>query len=407
MARKPLEMPSGVDLHGGSVRIRFTWRGKRHSEILPLPVTQAGIAAAAKLRAEVVSLAKFDLLTESKYLELFPKTAQVFGQDRDTLLGYTQLWLDSRSIQEGTKNNYKSLFNTHWLPYLALTPLRMITVDRLREVVADHKWASPGTKRTALQKLSTVLESAVREGRISSNPVKALDLPKKTKKKIDPFSQAEADRIIAHLYRLDHWPSQIYGAYFEFAFYTGMRPAEIFALRWDEVDFNKREVHVCRTVALGQIQETTKTGEDRVVLLNDRAWHALMWAQAYIERRMASKHGDIKEFPYCFPPGKAQPYIKETSNVHHHWRPTLRELGIRYRAPYNCRHTYATICLMAGLNPAFIARQLGHSVQMLLSTYAHWIESDRDWAEMKKLGLVQNWSKPENNPSETIDLEAL
>ena len=65
----------------------------------------------------------------------------------------------------------------------------------------------------------------------------------------------------------------------------------------------------------------------------------------------------------------------------------MKELGIRYRPPYNCRHTYATICLMAGMNPAFIAKQLGHSVQMLLDRYAHWIDGENDWAQMEKLQI--------------------
>lgn len=42
------------------------------------------------------------------------------------------------------------------------------------------------------------------------------------------------------------------------------------------------------------------------------------------------------------------------------------------------------MCLMAGMNPAFIANQLGHSVEMLLSTYAKWISSS-DWKELEKL----------------------
>lgn len=63
----------------------------------------------------------------------------------------------------------------------------------------------------------------------------------------------------------------------------------------------------------------------------------------------------------------------------------LIELGIRARRQYNCRHTYATMCLMAGMDPAFIATQLGHSVQMLLSTYARWINSSTDWVELGKL----------------------
>ncbi|GLX91458.1 hypothetical protein Pfra02_40260 [Pseudomonas fragi] len=43
------------------------------------------------------------------------------------------------------------------------------------------------------------------------------------------------------------------------------------------------------------------------------------------------------------------------------------------------------MCLIAGMNPAFIANQLGHSVQMLLSTYAKWLNSSTDWSELGKL----------------------
>jgi integrase len=68
----------------------------------------------------------------------------------------------------------------------------------------------------------------------------------------------------------------------------------------------------------------------------------------------------------------------------------LRKTGIRYRRMYDTRHTYATMCLMSGMNPAFIAAQLGHSVQVLLSTYAKWISSSSDFAELEKLDLPKN-----------------
>ena len=43
------------------------------------------------------------------------------------------------------------------------------------------------------------------------------------------------------------------------------------------------------------------------------------------------------------------------------------------------------MCLMAGMNPAFIADQLGHSIQVLLTTYAKWLLSTTDWSEVGKL----------------------
>lgn len=50
---------------------------------------------------------------------------------------------------------------------------------------------------------------------------------------------------------------------------------------------------------------------------------------------------------------------------------------IRYRRPYNMTHCYATAMLMAGMTPAFCAKQLGHSVEMFLTTYSKWIDEDR------------------------------
>ena len=43
------------------------------------------------------------------------------------------------------------------------------------------------------------------------------------------------------------------------------------------------------------------------------------------------------------------------------------------------------MCSMAGMNPAFIANQLGHGVQMLLWTYARWLNPGTDRGELGKL----------------------
>lgn len=96
-------------------------------------------------------------------------------------------------------------------------------------------------------------------------------------------------------------------------------------------------------------------------------------------------------------PSKGGLWINEPSVTIRHFKSALQALAIRERRQYDTRHTYATMCLMAGMNPAFIASQLGHSVEMLLSTYAKWISSSSDWRELEKLPprveLAQNWPK--------------
>ena len=45
---------------------------------------------------------------------------------------------------------------------------------------------------------------------------------------------------------------------------------------------------------------------------------------------------------------------------------------------------------MAGANPMFVANQLGHSLQVLLKTYAKWIHGDADKQELNKLQFAPN-----------------
>jgi integrase len=70
--------------------------------------------------------------------------------------------------------------------------------------------------------------------------------------------------------------------------FTGLHLSKARALRWDAVDMNKRVAHVCRTVALGVVEERTKTRPDRFVRLNERAIHALEFAKIHAERRKLS-----------------------------------------------------------------------------------------------------------------------
>lgn len=394
MGRKSVGMPAGVEVRGDAIRIRFSWNGQRRSETLTIPATKEGIKTATRLRDQVVGLIKMGLLDDAKYAELFPGSSGS-GGGMVSFGEYAQLWLDGREIEKGTRKNYKGALNLYWMPHLALTRLDLISTMLLRKVIGEIEWFSPGVKRNALVRLNTILDAAVAEGLILKNPAALLDVPKRKKSDPDPFTPEEANRIIECLYQTDHWPSSIFAAFFEFAFYTGLRLQEAIALRWNEVNIEKKEMRICRVIALGEIEERTKTKKNRIVLLNDRALHALAFAKDYAERRLKGD-GALKKLPYVFPPSKMSEYIRQTSDLHHQWRPALAKLGIRYRPPYNCRHTYATMCLMSNMNPAFIAQQLGHSVQMLLSTYARWLNSSGDWEEMDKLKIGPGLAQAEN-----------
>src|SRR5690625_7894973 len=67
------------------------------------------------------------------------------------------------------------------------------------------------------------------------------------------------------------------------------------------------------------------------------------------------------------------------------WNTTLMALGIQNPKMYTPRHTYATIMLEEGVNPAYAAEQLGHSLQMFFQIYAKWINKQKTLEEQKKI----------------------
>jgi integrase len=54
-----------------------------------------------------------------------------------------------------------------------------------------------------------------------------------------------------------------------------------------------------------------------------------------------------------------------------HWTPALRAAGIEHRRIYDCRHTYATWSLAAGVSLFNLSRRMGTSVAMIDATYGH------------------------------------
>ena len=56
------------------------------------------------------------------------------------------------------------------------------------------------------------------------------------------------------------------------------------------------------------------------------------------------------------------------------WLKALNEAQVRYRNPYQTRHTYASTMLSAGENIMWDADQMGHvDTQMVIKTYGKWI----------------------------------
>eukprot|EP01034_Spumella_vulgaris_P017487 gene17487-22302_t len=59
------------------------------------------------------------------------------------------------------------------------------------------------------------------------------------------------------------------------------------------------------------------------------------------------------------------------------WEPLCKRSGVRYRNPYQVRHSHASALLTADANPWYVAQQLGHvDVQMVFRVYGKFISQD-------------------------------
>jgi integrase len=190
----------------------------------------------------------------------------------------------------------------------------------------------------------------------------------------DPFAQDEVREILAHLAR--HRPQQILD-FVELMFYGGLRTSEGIGLRWEDIDFRAKEMRIEGGNVYDEETDTTKTSKCRIVLLS---------APAFVALQRQKTHTFLQGVHVFHDPKTDEPWKYQTiTDVRSFWKITLKRLGIRYRRPYNMRHTYATLGIMSGARPAFLATQLGHSLRVFFDVYAKWINSKYDREEIAKV----------------------
>jgi integrase len=98
--------------------------------------------------------------------------------------------------------------------------------------------------------------------------------------------------------------------YFKTAFSTGMRPEELIALLWQDIDFRRNEVSVRRAFSAGELKPT-KTYEERTINLNARSREAL------VDQHKLTGTGE-----YVFlNPVTDRPWASEKSQREHYWKP--------------------------------------------------------------------------------------
>lgn len=369
---------SGVEPLKDSIRISFTWNGKRRRENIPLKPTSANIKAAERMVAEIKAEIRAGTFHYARHFPDSPdaKTPTTLSTFKD----YAEHWLTTLTVAHSTARLYRNTLKSVWIPALGMKALKDIRHSDVKAVQASRVGQITGLSvNREMIPLRGVFNAAMDDGLIPRNPTERVRAVGAQSPVPDPFTTEEVQAILSDLRK--HYPEQIVNWY-EFAFNTGMRPSEQIALRWGDVDWTASTIRVARARTKAR-EKGTKTNRIRDVDLNPAALGALTQ-----QKKFSFMKG--VEAAIFTNPNTGLAWSDESKQREMYFTPALRRLGLRHRAAYQTRHTYATAALMRGVNPAYIARQMGHaSTAMLFRHYSKWIDgADRGREAKKMVGIL-------------------
>lgn len=382
-----------VRLLNGFLGLRIYYRGREEwvgTQLAPTSANRGMLEAKALVIGERIHAgvalhrALLDVLGDCPP-RLLPRTERA---NRHRLRDFHDLWIVSQKppllrVTEARKR--KLYFDRVILPELG--GLTFDAIDRLaleafrQKLVTENIGTETKPRTRTVKTAKNIIEghfralwrAAEKEGLAGGFP--SLEWPRTMRAKPDPFDADERDKIIAWFAEREAWLEP----WLSFLFWTGMRPGEAAALRWQHVDLKRGSVLVERS-RVESAEELPKTrGSSRDVKLLEPALAALKRVTREIDAP-ADQH------VFRTPQGKGmtdswwpkrgasrKPSKDEERGV---WWRCLRSLGIRPRRSYCARHTFIAWALSAGMNQKALAEYCGTSSPMIEQHYGKYIGTD-------------------------------
>ena len=369
MGRRSLS--GGVRRAGHSrIQFAFIFEGTRYRPTLPRTPTEANLRRA---REHLVGIKARIAAGRFSFAEEFPDYVHIgrvprAGSPRtcnqvfEDFLMYCAARVARHDMAAVTLRCYRRMLDGIWRS--ALGPLRFLDVrySTLVQIADRADWGKKSYNYAV-----SVLRRAFKFGYLDhperhdpTRELKGARIQRKDRPPIDPFTLTEVETLIAAL-RRDWGDAQ--ANYDEFRFYTGLRPSEQIALVVSDFNSARGTLDVTKARVDGLHKDSTKTGDDRRIVLCPRAIGVLKSQLAL--RATLMREGRI-DHDNLFFKANGKP-LRNLLYPGHRWRRTLsKRRDIRYRRPYVARHTSVSWDLMIGRSALWVARQDGHSIATML-----------------------------------------
>ena len=165
------------------------------------------------------------------------------------------LWMDNNRarLKGGTINKYQNLIDTHIMPELGQTKINELSATRINtflneKISRGRVDGSGGLSASYVRSIMLVINAAIKYAVSEQlcSPLKTpICKPPADKTELSILSAEEQKKLEASLLNnLDLTGAGIY-----ISLHTGLRIGEICSLAWNDIDMNKRVIHVRHTVA--------------------------------------------------------------------------------------------------------------------------------------------------------------
>ena len=277
----------------------------------------------------------------------------------------TEEWLKYKknTVKKSTYYNYSYSVAKYLYPSFAGKNITKIkNYNNFIEELSDT--LSPKTVRDIVTKLKEIINFYEEEHNTKLN-IKKMSLPKMNKKEIQILSNKEKQKLEKYCIQQNDLKS----LGILICLNTGLRVGEVCALRWENVDFETRRIHVEKTIERIYSKEENKTiviidtpksiTSVRTIPINSKLYNILK------QIRGKSKKTDF--VLTC----SSEHYV-EPRNYQYHFKEILKRNKVKKYKFHTLRHTFATNCIEAGMDIKSLSEILGHAdVSITLNIYVH------------------------------------
>lgn len=327
---------------------------------------------------------RFDTLSEAKNWLLTAKDDNLNGRLKSTLTlnEWFKIWIELKAgaLAAGTIESYEGIYKNHYKKAIGHLEMKDIKAYHIQSILNSK---TDLYTRDTIQRffvcISSIMRTAVKNEVIPYNPVSGkIDIPKRCKpssKEIKVLTLKQQEDFLAAI------NGQKYELIYRLALQTGMRAGELGGLRWKDIDFNKKILHVRQQVTLVKDRSTgqysavmsmpkSETGI-RKIPLTEEALRILRIQQSNPPEVVQLQYKDLV---FCTRSGT--PVLDARLNAA--LRTIEKKNDSEHVTMHMLRHTFATRCIEAGMKPKTLQSILGHAtLDLTMNLYVHTTEDEK------------------------------